>query len=152
MADAIIEIVGQDDLPTIIELYNRIYRPARDVAAFRRRFLGRHNVLQMIARVGDAPVGFFVGFELKPTTFFVWFCGVLPDYRRQGVAEQLMAAVHEWAKQSNYDSVRLECHNSVRPMMHLAIKIGYDITGILWEPEHSDNVVVFEKLLETENE
>ena len=48
MADAIVEIVGQDDLPTIVDLYNRIYRPVRDIAAFRRRFLGRHNVLQMI--------------------------------------------------------------------------------------------------------
>src|SRR4051812_42289233 len=93
MADAIIEIVGQEDLPVIVDLYNQIYRPARDVESFRRRFLGRHNVLSMIARVKDRPVGFFVGFELKPTAFFAWFYGVLADYRRQGVATQLMEAV-----------------------------------------------------------
>src|SRR5262245_34412059 len=107
MADAIIEIVGQDDLPTLVDLYNRIYRPARDVTTFRRRLLGRHNVLQMIARIGDQPVGLFLGFELKPTTFFVWFCGVLPEMREQGVAAQLMEAAQEWAKLSHYDSIRL---------------------------------------------
>ena len=147
MADAIIEIVGQDDLPTLVDLYNRIYRPARDVTAFRRRLLGRHNILQMIARVGDAPVGLFLGFELKPTTFFAWFCGVLPEMREQGIAAQLMEAVHEWAKSSSYESIRLECHNSVRPMLQLAIRLGYDITGLLWEPEHGDNLVIFEKML-----
>ncbi|MFL5329758.1 MAG: GNAT family N-acetyltransferase [Gemmataceae bacterium] len=152
MADAIIEIVGQEDLPTIVELYNRIYRPARDITAFRRRFLGRHNVLQMIARIEREPVGFFLGFELKPTTFFAWFCGVLPEYRQQGVASQLMEAVEEWAKQSHYESIRLECHNSVRPMLQLAIKMDYNITGMLWEHEHGDNLVIFEKMLETEGE
>ena len=64
MADAIIDIVGQDDLPVIVDLYNQIYRPPRDVDAFRRRFRGRYNVLRMIARVKDRPVGFFVGFPL----------------------------------------------------------------------------------------
>jgi len=152
MADAIVEIVGQDDLPTIVDLYNRIYRPVRDIAAFRRRFLGRHNVLQMIARIEREPVGFFLGFELKPTTFFAWFVGVLPEVRKQGIASQLMDAVHEWAKESNYESIRLECHNSIRPMLMLAIKMGYNITGMLWEHEHGDNLVIFERMLEKEEE
>jgi GNAT superfamily N-acetyltransferase len=147
MADAIVEIVGQEDLPVIVELYNQVYRPARDVESFKRRFQGRHNILQMIARVGDRPVGFFLGFELKPTTFFAWFYGVIPEYRRQGIASQLMEAVHEWAAQNDYNSVRLECHNSARPMLHLSIALGYDIAGIRWDPDRGDNLVIFEKTL-----
>ena len=143
MADAIIEIVGQEDLPVIVDLYNQIYRPARDAESFRRRFLGRYNVLSMIARVKDRPVGFFMGFELKPTTFFAWFYGVLADYRRQGIATQLMEAVHDWAREHEYESVRLECHNSARPMLHLAIALGYDIAGIRWDPDRGDNLVIF---------
>ena len=46
MADAIIDMVGQDDLPLIVELYNQIFRPAKDVDSFRRRFRGRYNVLR----------------------------------------------------------------------------------------------------------
>jgi len=41
-------------------------------------------VLQLIARLSDRPVGFFLGFELKPTVYFAWFYGVAPDCRRQG--------------------------------------------------------------------
>lgn len=147
MADATIDIVGQDDLPVIVELYNQIYRPPRDIDSFRQRYRGRYNVLQMIARIKDRPVGFFLGFELKPTTFFAWFYGVLPDFRRQGIATQLMEAVHEWTREQEYESIRLECHNSARSMLHLAIELGYTVAGIRWDPDRGDNLVIFEKTL-----
>src|SRR5947209_11795579 len=112
MADAIIEIVGQEDLPVIVEMYNQVYRPARDVESFQRRFQGRHNILQMIARVGDRPVGFFLNFELKPTTFFAWFYGVIPKYRLPGISSQSMHADPEWARQYYSNSSRPECQHS----------------------------------------
>lgn len=147
MADAIIELVGPNELPLIVSIFNQIIRPPRDVDTFRRRFRGRYNVLQLIARVDDRPVGFFLGFELKPDVFFSWFYGVLPDFRRQGIASQLMDAVHAWAKQNEYTSIRFECHNQHRPMLHLAIALGYDIVGIRWDPDRGDNLVIFEKVL-----
>jgi GNAT superfamily N-acetyltransferase len=147
MADAIIDLVGPEDLPLISNLYNQIFRPPRDLESFRRRFRGRYNVLQLLARVDDRPVGFFLGFELKPAVFFAWFYGVLPEVRRQGIASQLMDAVHSWARQNEYDSIRFECHNQHRPMLHLAIALEYDIVGIRWDPDRGDNLVIFEKVL-----
>ena len=145
MADAIVDIVGPEDLPLIVQLYNQIFRPARDLESFRRRFRGRYNVLHMVARVEDRPVAFFLGFELKPTVYFAWFYGVVPEFRRQGVASQLMDAVHAWARDNDYNAIRFECHNQHRPMLHLAIALGYDIVGIRWDPDRGDNLVLFEK-------
>jgi len=147
MADAIIEQYDPEELQITSQLYNQIFRPARDMESFRRRFRGRYNVLQLIARVGDRPVGFFLGFELKPTVYFAWFYGVLPEFRRQGIASQLMEAVHSWAQQNEYSSIRFECHNQHRPMLHLAIALGYDIVGMRWDPDRGDNLVLFEKVL-----
>lgn len=147
MADAIIDLLGPEDLPVICSLYNQIFRPARDVESFQRRFRGRYNVLMLVARLDDRPAGFFIGFELKPTVFFAWFYGVLPELRRQGIASQLMDAVHSWARQNDYESIRFECHNQHRPMLHLAIALGYDIVGIRWDPDRGDNLVIFEKVL-----
>src|SRR5437660_9790550 len=147
MADAIIDLVGPNELPVIVSIYNQIFRPPRDMESFRRRFRGRYNVLQLIARLGDRPVGFFLGFELKPTVYFAWFYGVLHEFRRHGIASQLMEAVHSWAQQNDYSSIRLECHNQHRPMLHLAIALGYDIVGIRWDPDRGDNLVIFEKVL-----
>ena len=61
MADAIIDMVGPEDLPVISQLYNQIFRPPRDVESFIRRYRGRYNVLQLIARLDNRPVGFFLG-------------------------------------------------------------------------------------------
>ena len=149
MADAIIEMVGPEDVPVIAQLYNQIFRPPRDVESFRRRYRGRYNVLQLVARIGKEPVGFFLGFELKPTVFFAWFYGVHPNFRRQGIASQLIEAVHDWARQNEYESIRFECHNQHRPMLHLAIALEYDIVGIRWDPDRGDNLVIFEKVLGT---
>ncbi len=96
MANAKVDVVGQDNIPVVVELYNRIYRPTHDVQFFRRRFLGRYNVLMLVATLDEVPVGFFIGFELKPTVFFAWLYGVMPDVRRQGIASQLMDAAHSW--------------------------------------------------------
>ena len=150
MADAVIDVVGMDDLPQIVDLYNQIYRPARPIESFRRRFVGRYNVLSLLAKMDDNPVGFFMGFELKPEVFFAWFYGVLPDARRLGVGSQLMEAAQGWAVQHSYEAIRLECHNQHRPMLHLAIDLGYDVIGIRWDQERGDNLVIFEKALAAE--
>lgn len=147
MADAVIDTVDQDDLPLIVDLYNQVYRPPRTVEAFRRRYLGRYNVLQLVARLNDQPVGFFMGFELKPDVFFAWFYGVLPDARRLGVGSQLIRAAEGWAGEHSYETIRLECHNQHRPMLHLAIDLGYDIVGMRWDSDRGDNLVIFEKHL-----
>jgi GNAT superfamily N-acetyltransferase len=147
MADATIEIIGPEELPAVSSLYNQIFRPNRTVESFQRRYQGRHNVLQMMAHVGDQPVGFTLGFELKPTVFFSWFYGVLPKYRRQGIASQLMEAVHSWARLQDYESIRFECHNQHRPMLHLGIALEYDIVGIRWDPDRGANLLLFQKTL-----
>jgi GNAT superfamily N-acetyltransferase len=145
MADAIIDLAGPEEMPLICDLYNEIVRPARDLEALRSRFRSRHNLLMLVARLDDKPVGFTVGFEVEPGVFSSWFYGVVLAARRQGIASQLMDAVHSWAQQNEYESVRFECHNQHRPMLHLAIALGYDIVGIRWDPDRGDNVVIFEK-------
>jgi GNAT superfamily N-acetyltransferase len=149
MATAKIDIVGPADIPLIADLYSRIFRPTHEAEFFRRRFLGRYNPLLMLASLDDNPVGFFLGFELKPTTFFAWLYGVLPEFRRNGIATQLMEAVHAWVGQHEYASIRFECQNDHRPMLQLAISLEYDIVGIRWDPDRGGNLVIFEKTIET---
>jgi GNAT superfamily N-acetyltransferase len=151
MADAVIEIVGLNELPVIVDLYNRIFRPVKDISYFRRRYQGRHNILQMVARFQDQPVGFFLGFELKPDTFFAWYYGVLPEYRRMGIGQQLLEAVHAWARQHDYEYVRFECQNAHRSLMHMALNYQYDIVGIRWDSGLGDNLIIFEKSLSNDS-
>jgi GNAT superfamily N-acetyltransferase len=147
MADATIDIVGMEELPLVAQMFNQVFRPPRDAKSFERRFLGRHNPLIMIAYVDESPAGFFLGFEQKPGTFFAWFYGVIPDHRRSGIGSQLMEAAQNWAQEQGYESIRLECQNSHRPMLHLATALGYDIVGLRWDTDLGTNLVMFEKSL-----
>jgi GNAT superfamily N-acetyltransferase len=143
------DIIIADDrlLHQVLELNNSIFRPRRDIDFLKRRFLGRHNVLTLMARLDDRPVGFWIGFELKPGMFYHWLGGVLADFRRHGIARQLHEAQQSWAKDHGYEYIRCECMNHQREFVHFAVTVGYDIVGIRWDSTHADNLVVFEKTI-----
>jgi GNAT superfamily N-acetyltransferase len=145
MANSKIDIVGQNEIPLIAELYSQVFRPANEAEFFRRRFLGRYNPLILVANLDERPVGFFLGFELKPGVYFAWLYGVVADCRRLGIASQLMDAMHAWIREHDYHTIRFECQNQHRPMMHMAIANGYDVVGIRWDPDRNANLVIFEK-------
>lgn len=147
MANAKIDVVGQNELPIVVELYNQMFRPQKDVAFFRRRYLGRYNPLILLAHLDEQPVGFFCGFELKPSTFFAWLYGVLPEFREAGVASQLADAAHAWAAEHDYSLMRFECQNQHRAMLQMAITQGYDIVGVRWDSDRNANLVIFEKAI-----
>lgn len=150
MADAEVVLVGTGELPLIVDLYNEMFRPPHDLEFFQRRLRGRYNPLLLIANVEGRPVGFSTGFELKPSIFFAWLTGVLPDYRRQGIAMQLQMAQTAWAGEHEYSFIRMECHNHHRPILHMAIAMEFNIVGFRWDAERSDNLIVFEKALSAE--
>lgn len=147
MANAEIVVVGPGELPLITDLYNQMFQPARTEESFRRRFAGRYNSLMLVANLETRPVGFATGFELKPTVYFSWLIGVLPEARRMSVASQLMEAQCDWARERHYQYVRMECHNAHRPILHMAIKLEFNIVGIRWDQDRLDNLVIFERAL-----
>ncbi|MBI4719560.1 MAG: GNAT family N-acetyltransferase [Planctomycetes bacterium] len=145
MASAKIAVVGPGELGLVTELYNRVFNPPQVEEFFRRRFRGRHNVCMMVAVLDEQHAGFIIGFELMPTTYFSWMCGVVPEFRRMGIATQLIQAQTAWAQDHEYSTLRFECQNQHRPMLHVAIREGYDLVGIRWDTATADNVVIFER-------
>ena len=147
MAQADIIIADDKLLPQAVELYNSMFRPKKELDFLKRRFMGRYNILALIAQVERRPAGFWVGFELKPGMFYHWLGGVVPDLRRHGVARQLQEAQQAWAKDHGYEHIRCECMNHQREFIHFAVSVGYDLVGIRWDSTHADNLIVFEKNL-----
>ncbi len=145
MATAKIISINPTELDIIAELYNEMFSPGQDEEFFRRRFMGRHNVSMFLATLDEEPVGFAIAFELMPSTYFCWLCGVVKDARRMGVATQLMHAQLAFAKDHAYSILRFECQNQHRPMLHVAISEGFDLVGIRWDTNTAHNVVIFER-------
>jgi len=150
MATARIESVGPNEYGLIRDLYNQMARPAVDIAYFQRRLQHKHNVRVLVAELDGKPVGFAAGYELRPSTYYGWLYGVLPDARRLGVGAQLMAAMHAWAKENGYEMIRFECYNQHKGMIQLTIGSGYDIVGIRYDSRTCNNLVIFERHLHDE--
>lgn len=148
MANAKIDVVGPGDTAVITQMYNQVFKPSRDAAFIDRRFAGRTSPLCMVATIDDDPIGFSLGFELKPGVLFLWLVGVLPDMRRSGIGSQLLDATEAWAREHDYRFMRFECANAVRPMLHMAIAHGYDIAGIRWDGDLGTNLVICERSLD----
>ena len=143
MASTKIDVLGPGDVAIISGLYNRIFTPPRDEEFFRERFQGRRNVTLLVAVVEESPIGFAIGFELMPKTYFCWLCGVVPEMRRNCIATQLIRAQHAWAQDHGYTMLRFECPNQHRTMLHVAITEVYDLVGIRWDTATGNKVVVF---------
>jgi ribosomal protein S18 acetylase RimI-like enzyme len=148
MANAEIVVIGPSELPLIVDLFAEVFRPARDQSFFERRLSGRNHPLMLLATVQKRPAGFALGYEGKPGLFYCWLIGVLSDFRRAGIASQLMEALAAWARDHDFRTIRFECYNNQRPMLHLAINQNYDIVGVRYDADAGDNLLILEHQLD----
>ncbi|MBI4579079.1 MAG: GNAT family N-acetyltransferase [Planctomycetes bacterium] len=148
MANADIVLLGPAELPLISDLYNQVFRPGRDVAVFERRFRNRLNPLILLAQVDRQPAGFALGYEMKASTFYCWLVGVLPAYRKAGIASQIMEAMSAWARENGYHVLRFECFNRARPMLKIALQQNFDIVGVRFDTDEAANLIILEQPLD----
>ncbi len=148
MANAEIVRVGPGEYGLVCDIYNQIFVPPVELGYFEKRLASHKDSLCLVAQLDGQPAAFLCGYALRPTTFYSWLCGVLPDARRMGVAGQLFEAEHAWAAEHGYQMLRLECNNKSRPALQLAIAHNYDIVGIRWDVRSANNLVIFEKVLD----
>ncbi len=98
-----------------------------DAAAIARRVAGVPH-LNLVAYIDGEPAGFKLGYE-RDGSFYSWLGGVLPQYRRLGVAQALADAQEQWALENGYDSITFKTRNRHKAMLVFALKNGFSITG-----------------------
>ena len=102
------------------------------------------DVVRLKAAKGDKMIGFVAG-DPRPSQGFSWITmiGVLPEYRRQGVARDLL---HACEAQLKTPRLRLSVRASNQAAITLYEKEGYRTTDI-WKAYYDDgeNAIVMEK-------
>ena len=151
MATADIVPLGLNELPFVQDLFNQVFRPGKELAFFQRRFKGRLNPLILLAQIEKRPAGFALGYEIKPSTYYCWLMGVLPDFRQAGIASQLMEAMSAWSRENGYHVLRFECYNRHRPMLRLAVKQNFDIVGIRFDNDEGVNLITMEQAVDEQD-
>jgi predicted GNAT superfamily acetyltransferase len=91
-------------------------------------------------------IGFKLGYELKPGTFYSWMGGVWEQHRGKGVATALMKVQHEWCTNHSYKKIRTKTKNKWRAMLILNIKNGFDVVGTYTDSLGEPKIILEKRL------
>ncbi len=114
---------------------------------FPERVLSKFKPMVVLAKNADDVVGFKLGYERWQGTFFSWLGCVRPEYRRQGIARELLRRQHQWCKEQGYEKILTNSRNSFPEMLILNIQEGFQITGTDVDGGEPPPSILFSKLL-----
>lgn len=119
-----------------------------DLSVYEQRLSGK-KYLVAIAEVDRKPVGFKVGYDkFDNKSFYTWMGGVLPKYRKQGIAKLLAEYQERFASANGFDSVVLKTRNRHKNMLHFAISSGFQIIEVEQRDDVSENRILLKKALD----
>ncbi|MEA3286538.1 MAG: GNAT family N-acetyltransferase [Candidatus Marinimicrobia bacterium] len=91
------------------------------------RIVNNHPLL-LVASQGDRPVGFKLGYVIPDTrTWFSWLGGVHPNYRKRGIAQQLLNLQEKHAKILGLEKIYFTTFDRFTAMINLGEKNGYQL-------------------------
>ncbi|MEZ4659959.1 MAG: GNAT family N-acetyltransferase [Caldilineaceae bacterium] len=117
---------------------------ARTETDYRQR-LGHAPHLILVAEVDGALAGYKVGYTQSDDVFYSWLGGVLPAYRRLGLAQQLMEYQEQWVKAQGYLTIEVRSKNKFPGMLILLLKNGYKIVKIEADAPLDERKITFRK-------
>ena len=140
----IIEGISKDTiLKELLHLYETIFDDAK-IDFFIDRITSKTDVIIVLTYFENSPVGFKIGYRYNETTFYSWVGGVLPDFRRKGIAQKLAKKQEELVKVKGYKKLRTKSMNRFKPMLILNIKNGFDIVQV-YTNTSGQQKIIFEK-------
>ncbi len=104
----------------------------------------------LIANIDRSVAGFKVGYQRGAQgSFYSWMGGVLPRFRRMGVAQALADHQESWAVARGYKKLWFKTRNRNRAMLHFAINRGFYLVEIIPNDKIQDYRIILEKTLNT---
>lgn len=101
-----------------------------------------------IAEVEGELAGFKVGYDkFGNTSFYTWMGGVLPKFRKKGLAKALAEFQEQFAMKEGFNSVILKTRNCHKNMLHFAISSGFEIVDVELREKSSENRILLNKQL-----
>ena len=111
------------DLSSKIPEFNSPYK----IEEYKKRCTGKY--LALIGEIDNQSVGFKIGYDrLNDGRFYSWMGGVLPKFRRMGVACSLANFQEKWADENGFRSIILKTRQKYDEMIEFSLNRGFIIT------------------------
>lgn len=139
--------IKEGTIDTVVALSQQIpeFKNPHGAAEYAKRLAGIPHLI-LVLFIDNQPVGFKVGYE-RDGSFYSWMGGVLPKYRRLGVAQALADQQVKWAQQQGYTHLTFKTRNSHKSMLIFALKNGFDIIGFSERNPVAENRILLRKQL-----
>ena len=95
---------------------------------YEERLKGKKHLI-LIAFENKKPIGFKVGYE-RDDTFYSWMGGVLPKFRKIGIAKALAKNQEEWARKNGFKTITFKTRNRLKGMLIFALKNNFNIISV----------------------
>ena len=144
-------VFGNSDealLPQLLKIYTSVFKDA-DVDFFKGRFNNHPKITSVLAYDNQELIGFKSGYPYNDDTFYSWVGGVLPGYRKKGIASRLAEHQELAAKSQGFRKMRTKSMNRFKPMMILNLKRGFNIIKVYTNAK-GQTKIIFEKELNNE--
>lgn len=132
-------------LDVLLRIYGQLFEDAK-LDFFVDRILTKEGLVISLCYKKNELIGFKIGYRYDDNTLYSWVGGVLPKFRRQGIAQQLLTLQHTWALNQGYQKIRTKSMNRFKPMIILNLQNGFDIKKV-YTNELGQTKIIFEKLL-----
>ena len=111
------------DLSSKIPEFNSPYK----IEEYKKRCAGKY--LALIAEIDNQSVGFKIGYDRhNDGSFYSWMGGVLPKFRRMGVAYSLANFQEKWVAENGFSSIILKTRQKHDEMIAFSLNRGFIIT------------------------
>jgi len=136
----IIEL-NRSQLDIISDLNLTIFGEERIINTF-----DRADLLMLLARVEEEPVGFKIGYRENRFVFYSAKGGVLAEYRKAGIARLLLDHMVDYVREKGYTRFAFDTFPNKHPgMTILALKEGFRVVKADFNPAYKDYRLRFEK-------
>jgi ribosomal-protein-alanine N-acetyltransferase len=139
-----IEPMRLEDVPAVHEIERLSFTTPWPAYAFEQELKGNRLARYVVARAGEAIVG-FAGLWLMVDEAHITTFSVHPDWRRQGIGRQLMLNIAELAVGIAARRMTLEVRVSNEAAQDLYRSFGFEVTGRrprYYTDDHEDALVM----------
>lgn len=142
-------VVRQASLEELLSVHECIPEfGGKEELDFYRNTLEDRVHLSLVAIIQDELAGFKVGYVSdNPDIFYSWMGGVVPQFRRDGVATALAEYQENWARNNGFRKIFFKTRNRFPLMINFGISRNFKIIEVIQKDTIDDYRIVMMKEL-----
>ena len=141
--------IRENELVQAFKISNRIpeFDNPYKLNEYGHRTIGvMHLILTII--YNNKIVGFKIAYNrFQNDSFYSWMGGILPEYRRKGLANALASFQEEWARRNGYHKIKMKTMSKHKAMISFSLNRGFKIASKIAKKSLDGSRIWMEKIL-----